>query len=78
MLLVFFLKKPAWEAHRSPTTHAEVKKSWRYTTIFPVYISHHTATRINSFAVVRQVEMHFAHRWQSLRSLYKLPTVIDR
>jgi len=38
-----------------------------------IYISHHTATRINTFAFVRQVVMNIDQRWQSLRSLYKLP-----
>jgi len=72
------VNKPARENHQSPTNHTKVKKPWRYTSISPVYISLNTATRIKTFAVVRQVVMNFAHRWQNLRVLYKLPTIVHR
>ena len=72
------VKKARRENHRSPTNHAEVNKPWRYNSISPLYISLHTATSINTFAVVRQVVMNFAQRWQRQGSLYKLPTIVDR
>jgi hypothetical protein len=72
------VKKAGRENHQTPTNYSEVKKAWRYTSISPVYMSLHTATRINTFVVVRQVVRNFAHRWQSLRVLYKLLTMVHR
>jgi hypothetical protein len=72
------VKKPARENHQLPTNHAEVKKAWKNTSISTVYISVHTATRIKTFASVQQLEMNFDHRRQSLRSLYRLPTKVER